>query len=155
MEEEQEGLWESTVWAEKEATDARQKMVDANSMLRKMTEVFSHPADTLTRAMLWNAKLATETPVSGSKLVCILVDFETRIEEMLKEFSQLVKNLDPLTGIDPEFFNDLTVGTVGGIAPQPHPTPQSKAGGEAGTSRRDSLALGVPIHMRTDTQASP
>ena len=108
---------------EKEATDARQKMVDANSMLRKMTEVFSHPADTLTRAMLWNAKLATEILVSGSKLVRILVDFETRIEEMLKEFQQLVKNLNPLTIIDLDFFNDLIVGTMGGTASQPHLIP--------------------------------
>jgi hypothetical protein len=87
----------------------------------------------MTRATLWTTKMVAEGHIFGTKMVSISVDFETRIEALVKQMQDLMVHLDPFEGLITEVFGEIPGGEIQELEVQPDPSSQSAT--KPGTSR--------------------
>lgn len=84
LESTQEDLQSQVSWAEGKCSLAREKEKEALQLIRNLSSLVGQLADTVNKSALYDAQLVARGHVAGSKIVIILVNFQARMERVLK-----------------------------------------------------------------------
>ena len=99
--------------AQKEAdwAQANQKTCEALNLLTQFQSYVGQPSDVVTKARIFNETVAKGLPVTGSKVINIIVNYSAKMETLLVGMRKLMADLHPaalLTGsIDLTNFPEL------------------------------------------------
>ena len=95
LEKEREGLQIQITGLEAELNVARQKESEALHLVRNLTQLVASPTNVLIRSEMFNHQLIKDGHITESKVLTILVDFQAKMEVVLKEMCKLLGHLDP------------------------------------------------------------
>ena len=94
------------VWKEADWALANQKIGEALSLLTQFQSYVGQPDDVVTKARIFNKTVAKGLPMTGSKVINIIVDYSTKMEALLVGMQKLMANLHPV--VQPTGSIDLT-----------------------------------------------
>ena len=80
---------------EVEWSQANQKTGEALNLLTQFQSYVGQPADVVTKARIFDETVAKGLPVTGSKIISIVVDYSAKMEVLLLRMRQLMIGLHP------------------------------------------------------------
>ena len=107
LEKDRDDLQARTDWAETECREAQDREKEALRLVRNLSTMLSQPAEAAVRANLYNTQLVSEGHIVGSRVVMVLVEFQARMEVVLKEMRALVERVDPNRIMEYPHFPEL------------------------------------------------
>lgn len=143
LEKEHDILSSRVNWVEGELAQVKLKEKEALQLIKNLTELITQPFKTVTKAALLESKLAQEGSLTGSLVVRILVDYNSRMEKVLEEMRHLLGNLDPNRAMDFSQFPEVPYMMESPFKRTPVKPPQAGLSGLKGV---------VPLSSATSSQ---
>ena len=159
---------------EAEWYQANQKTGEALNLLTRFQSYVGQPRDVVTKAWIFNETVAKGLPVTGSKVISIVVDYSAKMEALLLGMRQLMAGLHPPllpTGsIDladfpqlptAEILQGLSTPTKGPVNQTTSPIPPTDLESDTRTRPTDDLSLpdqplpNPPLPSRTEPSDPP
>ena len=99
-------------WKEADWAQANQKIGEALSLLTQFQSYVGQPDDAVTKARIFDEMVAKGLPVTGSKVINIIVDYSAKMEALLVGLQKLMGDLHlvalPTGSIDLTDFPDTS-----------------------------------------------
>lgn len=112
--------------------------------MRNLNALLIQPAEATIRTNLYNAQLVSEGHITGSRvvMVMVLVDFQARMDAVLKEMRSLVERVDPDHAMDFSKFPEVDAFMKTLV--KPVEAPASTSGGMLGSLLAQPLTNIIP-----------
>ena len=134
---------------EVDRAQANKKISEAFSLLTQFQSYVGQPGDVVTKARIFDETVAKRLPVTGSKVINIVVDYSSKMEVLLVGMRKLMADLHPaalptrLINLMPDFMELPAVEILQGLS---NPTKGPGA---------QTASPNLPVDPGSDTQTRP